>query len=319
MASFFGCAAIILRYTRDLLPPRGNFLFASFSFSRSLRRDCPDKEQREQQGDRGRSSVCTLIAIHRRVHGAPLVVAANRDEYYDRPAEGPALRGVAGRGGMIVAPLDLRAGGTWLGVNAEGVFAAVTNLRNPSPDPSRRSRGMVVLDALREPTAVRGAEVLKALPEEAYNPFNCFIADREHAFRLIYRDVPRVRELSAGVHVIGNVDPEDEPSPKIERVRQAAEAVLGGSRDEVLEGLATVCREHETGGSGISDTCVHLDAYGTRSSAILSLADPPSESRLLFSDGPPCAAEYEDFSTLLHEHSQRACYGPGETAVRTIN
>ena len=204
-----------------------------------------------------------------------------------------------------------------MGVNAEGVFAAVTNLRCPSPDPSRRSRGLVVMDVLREPTAVAGADLLRALPEEAYNPFNCFIADRQHAFRLIYRDVPHVRELPAGVHVIGNVDPEDEPSPKIERVREAVEAMAGRSRDEVLAELAAVCREHETGDSGISDTCVHLDSYGTRSSALLSLAEPPSESRLLFADGPPCTAEYEDFSTLLHEHSQRARYGSGETAVRT--
>ena len=124
--------------------------------------------------------MCTLIAVHRRVHGAPLVVAANRDEYYDRPAEPPALRGSArgreGDGGPIeagcgpiVAPLDLRAGGTWLGVNAMGVFAAVTNLRSEMPDPARRSRGMVVMDALREPSAARSADFLKALSDSPFS------------------------------------------------------------------------------------------------------------------------------------------------------
>ncbi len=279
-----------------------------------------------------RSLVCTLIAIHRRVHGASLVVAANRDEYYDRAAEPPALREFgrarAGGGGLaeagcgpIVAPLDLRAGGTWLGVNAMGVFVAVTNLRSERLDPKRRSRGSVVMAALQEPTAARGADFLKALSEEVYNPFNCFIADRERAFQLVYRDVPRLRELSAGVHVIGNADPEDGPVPKTERVRAAVEGVVEGTpaRDEVLEGLAAVCREQSSEERGISDTCVHLGYYWTRSSALLWMTDERSESRLLFADGPPCEVEYEDFSPLLDEQSQRARYRSGETAARTVS
>ena len=272
--------------------------------------------------DLGRSPVCTLIAIHRCVHGAPLVVAANRDEYYDRPAEPPALRrpGRDGeRDGPIVAPLDLRAGGTWLGVNAMGVFAAVTNLRCSAPDSARRSRGMVVMDALREGTAARSADFLKTLSEEAYNPFNCFVADRERAFQLVYRDVPRLKELPAGVHVIGNAEPEEEPVPKTERVRAAAEAIAGRARDEVLGELASVCREHETEEHGISNTCVHLDTYGTRSSALLLLADDRSASRLWFADGPPCQVEYKDFSPLLHEQSLTARYSSGEIAARTAS
>lgn len=100
-----------------------------------------------------------------------------------------------GSGGRkVLAPLDLRAGGTWLGMNAESVFVAVTNLRNESPDPDRRSRGMVVMDALREPTAARAADWLKALPEETYNPFHCFVADLDRAFHVVYRDRPRIQE-----------------------------------------------------------------------------------------------------------------------------
>jgi len=291
---------------------------------------CQECSEREVVGS---SLVCTLIAVHRRVRGAPLVVAANRDEYYDRPAEPPALRRTGGPGGTggahggsperrcgpIVAPLDLRAGGTWLGVNAMGVFAAVTNLRAAKPDPARRSRGMVVMDALREPTAAGSADFLKTLSEETYNPFNCFVADRERAFHLTYRDAPHLKELAAGVHVIGNADSEDAPEPRTERVRSAVEAVAGGARDEVLEALASVCREHETRERGISDTCVHLGAYGTRSSTLLLIADERSASRLLFADGPPCEVEYEDFSPLLHEQSRMAGYRPGETAARTAS
>ena len=80
--------------------------------------------------------MCTLIALFRCFDGAPLVVAANRDEFHDRPAEGPALRWT--EAGAIVAPHDVRAGGTWLGLNAAGVFAAVTNRPCEAPDPERR-------------------------------------------------------------------------------------------------------------------------------------------------------------------------------------
>lgn len=271
------------------------------------------------------TSLCTLIAIHRRIEGAPLVVAANRDEYHERPATGPALRGF-GIGDVacpIIAPLDVRAGGTWLGLNAFGVFAAVTNLRCEGPDPARRSRGMVVVDALRAPSAERAADALKALPTATYNPFHCYVADEERAFLLSYRDEPRVRELEPGVHVVGNRDPEEEPLEnlaKIHRVRAAAENAATAGASEVLEQLASICREHETGGGGIGDTCVHLGDYGTRSSALLKLgnghaADRHARSELRFASEAPCKAPYEDFSILLREQRQMA-ERSGEIVVR---
>ena len=107
--------------------------------------------------------MCTLIALHRCFADAPLVVAANRDEFLERPTEGPALRDVAIRSSdtartRVVAPRDLRAGGSWLGLNAAGVFAAVTNRRCDAPDPARRSRGWLVMKALAEPSAERAPE-----------------------------------------------------------------------------------------------------------------------------------------------------------------
>jgi len=154
--------------------------------------------------------MCTLIAFHRCFADAPLVVAANRDEFLERPTEGPALReasisssrrtGRSGRGGAsaratrVVAPRDLRAGGSWLGVNASGLFAAITNRRCDSPDPSRRSRGWLVMEALAEPSAERAAERFARLPGDAYNPFNLFVADRESAHVVTYSDRPQRRE-----------------------------------------------------------------------------------------------------------------------------
>jgi len=101
--------------------------------------------------------MCTLIALHQCVVGAPLVIAANRDEFLDRPAEGPALRDTSH--GTILAPKDARAGGTWLGMNPSGLFAAVTNRRNGEPDPELRSRGLLVHDVLGAATAEKAVPI----------------------------------------------------------------------------------------------------------------------------------------------------------------
>jgi uncharacterized protein with NRDE domain len=268
--------------------------------------------------------MCTLIAIHRRIPGAPLVVAANRDEFFDRPSEGPALREIStlwnARGGWAVAPLDIRAGGTWLGLGSQGLFAAVTNRRCPDPDPERRSRGLVVMEALAAQSAVAAAKRFAELPERAYNPFNALVADREQAFALVYQDAPKLNPLPPGAHVIGNGDPNAREIPKLARVMDRAERAARLPVKSALDSLADTCREHgeegETTGASLDDTCVHLEGYGTRSSVLLVLADRIEGSRFLYADGPPCTHDYQDFTPLLHELSRRASYEVGETPTR---
>ncbi|MDH3213164.1 MAG: NRDE family protein [Myxococcales bacterium] len=260
--------------------------------------------------------MCTLIALHRCVPGAPLVVAANRDEFSARPAEGPALRRTPH--GPIVAPLDLRAGGTWLGLNAAGLFAAVTNRRCESPDPGRRSRGLLVLDALAADSADQAAERMEKLATGTYNPFTLFVADRRSAFAVTCVDSPSLLELRPGVHVIGNADPA-KTTPKSERLRKKTEAAASGDAASLLDRLATICRDHDGGGDPLQDACVHAGEYGTRSSALLMLADAGAERALRFVDRAPCAAEYEDFTPLLHELDRSRRFEAGESAMRKVS
>ena len=262
--------------------------------------------------------MCTLIAIHGCIPGVPLVVAANRDEYLDRPSSGPAVRW--GQKGPILAPRDERAGGTWLGLNGSGVFAALTNLRNTDPDPARRSRGEVVIEALASAGAREAAGRLGQLEVDVYNPFNCFVADAQHAFLVVYRGVPRVQDLTRGVHVIGNVDAHAGVVPKIGRVLGHARQAAALPRERVLPALASVCREHGSGDSPLDDTCVHAGGtYGTRSSMLLELPELWADGRMLWADGPPCTERYEDYSSLLHELRQASGNGVAETMARTAS
>ena len=134
--------------------------------------------------------MCTLIALHRCYPSAHLLVAANRDEFLARPASGPRVHTWHGR--RVIAPIDERAGGTWLGMNDAGVFAALTNRPAQGLDASRRSRGLLVADALGRDSAARAAEAALQLAANAYNPFNLFVADGEHAFAIVYRSEAHV-------------------------------------------------------------------------------------------------------------------------------
>lgn len=256
--------------------------------------------------------MCTLVALHRCTPGAFLWIAANRDEYLDRAAEGPALR--AGRSGAVVAPLDRRAGGTWWGVNAHGVFAAITNRPTRTLDPTRRSRGQLVLDALAH-DSVRGATAaLAGVGRDLYNPFNLFVADARDAAAIVYEGTPRVMELAPGVHVVGNADPNAREVAKIGRTLERAEAVAAGPADRIEDGLTEICRSHEAGDDPLASTCVHRGGYGTRSSTLLRLGH--GQHLLRHADGPPCTSPYLDFTPLLADLGTPAETCAGETATR---
>ncbi|MFQ5417660.1 MAG: NRDE family protein [Myxococcota bacterium] len=261
--------------------------------------------------------MCTLIALHRCVAGAPLVIAANRDEFLERPSEGPALRD--GPGGRIVAPRDGRAGGTWLGLNGTGVFAAVTNRHCSEPDPDCRSRGLLVTDALRFATAREAARDLEGLEDGAYNPFNLLVADREDAFLVTYDGSARQIVLQPGAHVVGNTDPQAPRSPKLSALDRAVAVAAAAAPERVLDELAAICRGHGGNGDVLGDACVHAGEYGTRSSTLLCLADDHDDSVFRYADGAPCGNAYRDYTPLLRDLRRDPGYVHGETATRSVN
>ncbi len=244
--------------------------------------------------------MCTLIALHRCAPDPSrpyLVVAANRDEFLNRPTEEPALR--TWRGKRILSPLDKEAGGTWWGLNEDGLFAAITNRPCTSPDATRRSRGLLVLDALTHASADKAADALSALPAGEYNPFNLFVADAFRAFALVYQESGERWDLEPGVHVIGNADPDTEDVEKVRRVLERARSVHQSGVDDKLDALAGLCASHDGDPDPVASPCVHWDHYGTRSSTLLELG--PDNGILRHASGAPCTVPYEDLSPLLHQ------------------
>lgn len=164
-----------------------------------------------------------LIAIAWQQHpDYPLIVIANRDEFFERPAE-PAHWWADTPG--LLAGRDLRGGGTWLGIGRDGRFAALTNYRDPSQiRADARSRGDLVVRAAtsRVPAAAFGAQVLAERAD--YNPFNLLVCDGD-ALVAVESVTGRCHTLAPGVHTLTN-HLLDTPWPKALAARRGLEAAI---------------------------------------------------------------------------------------------
>lgn len=229
--------------------------------------------------------MCTLAFAWREFDDAPLVVAANRDEAIERPAEPPAVR--PEHPGVLM-PRDQEAGGTWMGVTDDGLFVGITNRR--AAVEGDRSRGLLVRDALGAESASEAADVVeRALDERPYSGFNLLLADREHCLLYVWDGSLARHEFAPGVHVVVNAG-FDEGTEKSGDIR----AALSGheTAEEWLSAARSALRDHETG------ACLHRDGYGTRSSSLVTLSAEGSVA-YEFADGPPCEAAYEPVEDQL--------------------
>jgi uncharacterized protein with NRDE domain len=89
--------------------------------------------------------MCLILFAYRTYADAPLIVAANRDEFHGRPSAAAHFWEDAPQ---VLAGRDLLAGGTWLGCTRTGRFAALTNFSHPDDAPARLSRGGLVQEFL---------------------------------------------------------------------------------------------------------------------------------------------------------------------------
>ncbi len=248
--------------------------------------------------------MCTLILLDRVVPELPVVVAANRDEFFARPAAPPA-RFAPGDGKLaFVAPQDLEAGGTWMGLNARGVFVGLTNRPVPVRDRTARSRGLLVTDALAEPSAGRAAEAVERACAERHSPFNLLAADgRETWFARLHDDRVQIRPLEPGIHVVCNRDADDPSSRKVARIEALlARLDLRAGLEPLLRDLAQVLGAHPEPSNLLENPCVHGSEYGTRSSSVVAVG--PARRAWRYAGGAPCETKYDDFSRLLDDFPQ---------------
>jgi uncharacterized protein with NRDE domain len=148
----------------------------------------------------------------------PLVIAANRDEFFKRPAARLAWWTPETGGPAILSGRDLEAGGTWMGLTAEGRLGLVTNVRDPSRnDATAPSRGRIVADWLAASERTDRFWMRTAL--SGYNGFNLVAADfRRGECFWACNNGSHPKRLERGVHGVSNAQL-DTPWPKVEALK----------------------------------------------------------------------------------------------------
>ena len=213
--------------------------------------------------------ICLIaIAVHASAR-YPIVIAANRDEFYDRPTRSFHRWDDAPN---IVGGRDLRAGGSWLAVTRGGRFAAVTNVRGVDEAPNPRSRGELVGNFVR--SQIPPLAYAESIRPEEYAGFHLIVGDRQTVAH-IATDAP-ARLLDDGIFAVSNA-PADVDWPKIVIAREAMARALEGDLVNDLMRFLTTPR----GGSIEEEIFVALPerGYGTRSSTVVVMTEEGIEMK----------------------------------------
>ncbi|MBZ2210009.1 NRDE family protein [Massilia soli] len=238
--------------------------------------------------------MCLIVFAWQVIPGVPLIAAANRDEFYDRPASAADSWPEAPN---VIAGRDLKAGGTWMGITQQGPdgarFAAITNIRGPQ---ERRadapSRGALVADYLAGDLPAEAYIARIAAASGQYNGFNLVLGDRGGLYWFSNRGAgdPRNGKLLApGIYGVSN-GLLDAPWPKVVRTKAQFASLLcqGAPEDAYFEMLADTTRAPDarlpdTGVAieierQLSAVCIETPGYGTRTSTVVKLyADAPAQ------------------------------------------
>ena len=251
--------------------------------------------------------------IFRLLPQLPLVVAANRDERYDRAASPLGVRSYQPR---ILAGRDEQAGGTWLAVNEHGVVAGLTNQpASGGKDLTKRSRGElpILLTGYDSARSATEGLVRRVEPSE-YNSCCLLVGDRDSLFSIEVSSAGTlaVAELGPGRHVLEN-SPIGARTAKTEFTMRQLDQIGDLGEDALREQLAKLLADHSIPDSLLLDegqemrirppeatsACVHTEGYGTRSSMIVVVPQTlGSRPRVQVADGPPCVTPFRDAAQL---------------------
>jgi uncharacterized protein with NRDE domain len=226
--------------------------------------------------------MCLILLAHDVHPQYRLVLVANRDEFYDRPAaplhfweDNPEI--LAGR--------DLKLMGTWMGITRSGRLAAVTNYRDPKGiKEDAPSRGDLVVNFLQG--SLGPAEYLQEIEAraDAYNGFNIIVGDRDDLYYGSNRGV-KFRKLGPGFYGLSN-HLLDTPWPKVKTGLARFETLVTARKADMLSALEDLLKDRERPpdkelpetGVGmawerrLAPIFISSPLYGTRCSSILTIA-----------------------------------------------
>ncbi|MHC4828255.1 MAG: NRDE family protein [Planctomycetota bacterium] len=220
---------------------------------------------------------------------APVLVAANREERFDRAALPPHVQPGRPR---ILCGIDREAGGTWLGVNEHRLLVAVTNRPKANAPSQPPSRGLLCRGLLRCRTAAEAARhALPELSQRQYAGANYVCLDPTRAIAIHAGDRLDTREIEPGLHLMANGDLNDADDRRLALARSLLEANPPATVAEFLARTAEVCAQ--------GDIVVREPDRGTVSSDQIALTAAADAAVYRHAPGPPDRQSYDDYSQLL--------------------
>ena len=220
-----------------------------------------------------------LILFAYQVHPTyNLILAANRDEFYERPSAAADFREDSPQ---VLAGRDLQEGGTWMGIDRSGRYAAITNYRDPaSLKNNAPSRGDLVSNYLCGNQSAD--DYLENISRQGnlYNGYNLIVGDRHELFA--YSNRGERQKLNSGIYGLSN-HLLNTPWPKVYRGKKLLKASFDKKGAELEDALFAVLADRKIPtDSKLPDTGIGLEwervlssifiaspFYGTRSSTIL--------------------------------------------------
>jgi uncharacterized protein with NRDE domain len=223
--------------------------------------------------------MCLLVVAYRCHPEFPLIVAANRDEFFRRPTASAQFWDEQPN---VLAGRDLEQGGTWMGVSKHARFAALTNVRDPKSFRSgKQSRGIIVSNFLAGVSSP--SDFLENLARESddYNGFNLICGTVEKLF--YFSSITKtIIALAPGLHGLSN-DQLNTPWPKVMRAKQKMKLALQDKSDALEHDLfsllsdGTIATDRDLPDTGVglekerwlSPIFIRAEEYGTRCSTLL--------------------------------------------------
>jgi uncharacterized protein with NRDE domain len=249
------------------------------------------------------SGMCLVLTALESHPAYSLILAANRDEFYDRPTAAAELW--AGTP-SVLGGRDLKAGGSWLGIDRRGRLAAVTNYRQGERErPAPRSRGLLVSEFLTGDISAPDHMARVQRDASLYNGFNLLALDGGGLLYFSNRE-GQIRHLSPGVYGLSN-HLLDTPWPKVVSGKTAFGALLNGDASELVLKLFALLSDSRQAtddllpatGIGqqwerlLSSAFIASPAYGTRSSTVVLIGRDGSVVFVERSFGPGGATGVE--------------------------
>jgi len=255
--------------------------------------------------------VCTLTILYKALRGYPIVALHNR---YVRAGTVELAPRTIDASQRTYCPVDVASGGTWIGVNGEGLLVAVTNQDSHWVEEPGRSRGLLALDLLEMFSDAVEAKDHLLDPEIRgdYRWGNFVAIDEGSAWHVIWDRETECREIVEGAYAVSNLTPTatmintervEELLGNAERRRtralELAENVVSPI-EAAMVAMKGIAGDHD-GERSLGSICYHDPSgrYMQSSSTLMAIADDLQDSRIHYCPGNPCEAAFDDYSYIL--------------------